>query len=51
MHGVLDEDIIAETLASNGDLKSKCDRLIQAARAAGGPDNITAVLIAANGKP
>ena len=45
LHGVVDEDTIAESLSSNGDLQCKCDRLVQAARSAGGPDNITAVLI------
>jgi protein phosphatase len=47
LHGVVDEDTIAQSLSCNGDLKSKCDRLVQAARNAGGPDNITAVLIEA----
>ncbi len=47
LHGVVDEDTIADSLSCNGDLKSKCDRLVQAARTAGGPDNITAVLIKA----
>ncbi len=47
LHGVVDEDTIAQSLSQNGDLKSKCDRLVQAARTAGGPDNITAVLIEA----
>lgn len=47
LHGVVDEDTIAESLASKDDLKGKCDRLVAAAKTAGGPDNITAVLIAA----
>src|SRR5947209_8310957 len=47
LHGVLDEDTIAQSLSYNGDLKSKCDRLVEAARSAGGPDNITAVLLEA----
>ena len=46
LHGVVDEDTIAASLASPADLKSKCDTLIDAAKTAGGPDNITAVLIA-----
>jgi protein phosphatase len=47
LHGVVDEDTIAQSLSHNGDLKSKCDSLVEAARSAGGPDNITAVLIEA----
>jgi len=39
--------VIAEALAANGSLESKCHRLIEAAKAAGGPDNITAVLLRA----
>ena len=46
LHGVLTQDLIAETLACECDLKTKCDRLIHEARTAGGPDNITAVIIA-----
>ena len=47
LHGVVNEDIIAEALAGNGSLESKCRKLVEAARAAGGPDNITAVLLRA----
>jgi PPM family protein phosphatase len=47
LHGVIDENVIAEALAGNGSLESKCRRLIEAARAAGGPDNITTVLLRA----
>jgi len=45
LHGVLDEGVIAETLGRNATLEEKCQSLIQAARSAGGPDNITAVLM------
>jgi serine/threonine protein phosphatase PrpC len=45
LHGVVEDDVIAETLSGNGTLESKCRRLVQAARDAGGPDNITAVLL------
>ena len=48
LHGVVDESVIAAALAGNGDLESKCRRLIEAARQAGGPDNITAVLLRAS---
>jgi PPM family protein phosphatase len=47
LHGVVDEDVIAEALAGNGSLESKCRKLVEAAKAAGGPDNITTVLLRA----
>jgi serine/threonine protein phosphatase PrpC len=47
LHGVVEATVIAEVLAGNGNLESKCRRLIEAARQAGGPDNITAVLLRA----
>jgi len=45
LHGVLDEDFIAETLSSDASLEAKCERLVHAARQNGGPDNITTVLL------
>jgi PPM family protein phosphatase len=45
LHGVVDGAVIARALAGNGDLESKCRRLIEAAKQAGGPDNITVVLL------
>ena len=45
LHGVLASREIAEALSGNGSLESKCRRLIEAAKQAGGPDNITAVLL------
>jgi serine/threonine protein phosphatase PrpC len=48
LHGVVDATVIAGALAGNGDLESKCRRLIEAARQAGGPDNITVVLLRAS---
>ena len=45
LHGVVEDDVIAETLSGSGTLESKCRSLVQAARNAGGPDNITAVLL------
>ena len=45
LHGVVPEETIAEALASERTLESKCHYLIEAARMAGGPDNITAVLL------
>ncbi|HET8548362.1 MAG TPA: protein phosphatase 2C domain-containing protein [Bryobacteraceae bacterium] len=47
LHGVVDPQIIAGTLAGRRNLEDKCHSLIDAARQAGGPDNITAVLIRA----
>lgn len=45
LHGVVDEALIESTLAGEGSLEQKCQTLIDAARTAGGPDNITAVLL------
>ena len=48
LHGVIDAGVIAKTLEGNGTLESKCRGLIEAAREAGGPDNITAILLRAD---
>lgn len=47
LHGVIEAGEIENTLAGNGTLESKCQRLIEAAKKAGGPDNITTVLLQA----
>jgi serine/threonine protein phosphatase PrpC len=51
LHGVVDpkriEEILRERSNGNDSLEQKCRRLIEAARNAGGPDNITAVLLRA----
>ena len=47
LHGVVNQETIAEALRSKRTLKAKCHYLIEAARKAGGPDNITAVLLRA----
>jgi serine/threonine protein phosphatase PrpC len=47
LHGVVEAGVIADALSSNGSLKGKCERLIDAAKQAGGPDNITVVLLQA----
>ncbi len=47
LHGVLNSGDIADALSGNGSLESKCQRLIEAAKQAGGPDNITVVLLRA----
>ena len=50
LHGVVEEERIAAILRDGGPqqpLIEKCRELIEAARAAGGPDNITAVVLRA----
>jgi protein phosphatase len=47
LHGVAPEDEVANILHSKDSLEAKCDQLIAAARAHGGPDNVTAVLLRA----
>jgi PPM family protein phosphatase len=50
LHGVIEPSRIEEILRQgqgNGSLEQKCRALIDAARGAGGPDNITAVLLRA----
>ncbi|MEO7143102.1 MAG: protein phosphatase 2C domain-containing protein [Bryobacteraceae bacterium] len=49
LHGVISDETIAGALAADGDLESKCGALVDAARAAGGPDNITTVLMRSTG--
>jgi protein phosphatase len=45
LHGVVEEETIAEILARERTLAAQCHYLIEAARKAGGPDNITAVVL------
>lgn len=47
LHGVAPEKEIASTLERDTSLEAKVDALVAAARANGGPDNITAVLLRA----
>src|ERR1700722_16185512 len=47
LHGVVEQGVIAEALSGNGSLRAKCERLIDVAKQAGGPDNITVVLLRA----
>ena len=47
LHGVVEQGVIADSLSGNGSLQAKCERLIDAAKQAGGPDNITVVLLQA----
>jgi serine/threonine protein phosphatase PrpC len=48
LHGVAREQDILEALGTSDPLESKCKRLIELARAQGGPDNITVVLLKAS---
>ncbi|HTR38021.1 MAG TPA: protein phosphatase 2C domain-containing protein [Bryobacteraceae bacterium] len=45
LHGVVEPDVITDALSGNGSLESKCHALIDAAKEAGGPDNITVILL------
>ena len=47
LHGVVPDAAIIETLASRRSIQEKCNELVEAARNAGGPDNITAVILRA----
>lgn len=47
LHGVAAEDDLVRALSSDGPLEEKCQSMVTAAREAGGPDNITAVLLQA----
>jgi protein phosphatase len=46
LHGVIPLDLIRETLSGPDTLEGKCRSLVEAAKKAGGPDNITAVVLA-----
>jgi serine/threonine protein phosphatase PrpC len=45
LHGVAREEDVAQILGSQKPIEAKCGGLIEAARAQGGPDNITAVIL------
>jgi protein phosphatase len=45
LHGVVEEKIMLDVLKSEKTLPEKCHLLIEAANRAGGPDNVTALLI------
>ncbi len=45
LHGVVGEDVIFEALSTPGELEQKCSFLVDSARAAGGPENITTILL------
>ncbi len=48
LHGVAREQDMLEALGTSDSLDVKCKRLIELARAQGGPDNITVVLLKAS---
>ncbi|MBA2356531.1 MAG: serine/threonine-protein phosphatase [Acidobacteria bacterium] len=45
LHGVIADDRIAVTIADVGDLEQACQQLIDDANGAGGPDNITTLIL------
>ena len=45
LHGVLGEKTLLDTLNSDKTLQEKCHSLVEAAKEAGGPDNITVLLV------
>ncbi len=45
LHGVIGEESLLEYLDSEQTLEQKCHSLVEAAKSAGGPDNITVLLI------
>jgi serine/threonine protein phosphatase PrpC len=45
LHGVIDEEILRDTLFSEKNLAEKCHYLVEAAKNSGGPDNVTVVLV------
>ncbi len=49
--GMVDEDAIARALAEAPDPQTASDRLVEMANDAGGDDNITAIVLAAEGSP
>lgn len=45
LHGVVADEVLADLLGSDDPLDVVCQRLIDAANAAGGPDNITTLIV------
>lgn len=45
LHGVISEEIIKNTISDEKSLEAKCHSLLEAAHAAGAPDNVTTVLL------
>jgi protein phosphatase len=47
LHGIVESGKIESILNQDGSLDDKCKALIEAARSAGGPDNISVILVRA----
>jgi serine/threonine protein phosphatase PrpC len=45
LHGLVNDDRIAEVLGTEHSIEEKAHILVENARQAGGPDNITAVIL------
>jgi protein phosphatase len=45
LHGLVSDDTMGELLGGTASLDEICQRLIEAANAAGGPDNITTLIL------
>ncbi len=45
LHGVVSDEVLGHVLGSDQPLDTLCQRLIEAANAAGGPDNITTLIV------
>jgi protein phosphatase len=48
LHGVVGSEELAQILGSESTLEERCQALVRVARANGGPDNITAVILQEN---
>lgn len=51
LHGVVDQETLRSVLKTSQSFDAKCHLLIDAARKAGGPDNVTVVLLRPNSPP
>jgi PPM family protein phosphatase len=51
LHGVIEPDKLSETVLTASDLRQACDKLISLSNEAGGPDNISVILIKPSGLP
>lgn len=50
LFGVVTDEAIQEVLAAAGPLEALCQRLVDEANQAGGPDNVTALLLQVDGQ-
>jgi len=49
--GVVPDEKVVAIVCSTDDLNAACAQLVDAANEAGGPDNISAILVRVNGRP